>query len=87
VPVVGVLASWLAFGEVPDTVELVAGVAVVGGVLYASRVPRAHPTDGDLGADGGRAVVDDPEEARVERPGSVAVAETGTAPPGPAVRR
>ncbi|KQR22500.1 hypothetical protein ASF79_09730 [Agreia sp. Leaf335] len=36
VPVVGVLASWLAFGEVIDIVELVAGVFVVGGVLFAS---------------------------------------------------
>jgi O-acetylserine/cysteine efflux transporter len=40
VPVVGVLASWLAFGEVPDLVEVVAGVVVVAGVLWASRVPR-----------------------------------------------
>jgi O-acetylserine/cysteine efflux transporter len=40
VPVVGVLASWAAFDEVPDAVEVVAGVAVVGGVLYASRAPR-----------------------------------------------
>ncbi|WP_267425470.1 MULTISPECIES: EamA family transporter [unclassified Curtobacterium] len=40
VPVVGVLASWLAFGEVPDLVEVVAGVVVVGGVLWASRTPR-----------------------------------------------
>ncbi|CAD6002432.1 EamA family transporter [Agreia sp. COWG] len=36
VPVVGVLASWLAFGEIIDIVELVAGVFVVGGVLFAS---------------------------------------------------
>jgi O-acetylserine/cysteine efflux transporter len=36
VPVVGVLTSWLAFGEVIDEVELIAGVFVVGGVLYAS---------------------------------------------------
>lgn len=36
VPVVGVLASWLVFGEVIDAVELVAGVFVVGGVLFAS---------------------------------------------------
>ncbi|WP_375424331.1 EamA family transporter [uncultured Friedmanniella sp.] len=40
VPVVGVLSSWLFFDELPDLVELVAGVAVVGGVLYASRPPR-----------------------------------------------
>ncbi|MCF6744936.1 EamA family transporter [Blastococcus sp. KM273128] len=40
VPVVGVLASWLAFGEVLDPVELVAGAFVVGGVLVASRPAR-----------------------------------------------
>jgi O-acetylserine/cysteine efflux transporter len=40
VPVVGVFASWLAFGEVLDPVELAAGVLVVAGVLFASR-PRA----------------------------------------------
>lgn len=40
VPVVGVLSSWFFFDELPDLVELVAGVAVVAGVLYASRPPR-----------------------------------------------
>ena len=41
VPVVGVLASWAAFGEVLSPVELAAGVLVVGGVLFASGpVPR-----------------------------------------------
>src|SRR5215212_10325192 len=40
VPVVGVLASWLAFDEVPDVVELGAGALVVFGVLFASRAPR-----------------------------------------------
>lgn len=43
VPVVGVLSSWLFFGEVPDLVELVAGVLVVGGVLYGSRTGRPAP--------------------------------------------
>jgi O-acetylserine/cysteine efflux transporter len=43
VPVVGVLASWLAFDEVPDLVEVGAGVLVVCGVLYASRTrPQAR---------------------------------------------
>jgi O-acetylserine/cysteine efflux transporter len=37
VPVVGVLASWLAFGEVLDPVELTAGAVVVLGVLIGSR--------------------------------------------------
>jgi O-acetylserine/cysteine efflux transporter len=41
VPVVGVLASWLAFGELLDAVELLAGGLVVLGVLFASR--PAHP--------------------------------------------
>ncbi len=40
VPVVGVLTSWLAFGEVIDTVESAAGFLVIGGVLFASRPPR-----------------------------------------------
>lgn len=41
VPVVGVLSSWFFFDELPDLVELLAGVAVVGGVLFASRPPRS----------------------------------------------
>jgi O-acetylserine/cysteine efflux transporter len=46
VPVVGVLTSWLAFGEVLDRVEAVAGVLVVGGVLFASRrAVRSAPAD------------------------------------------
>jgi O-acetylserine/cysteine efflux transporter len=36
VPVIGVLASWIAFGQLIDGVELVAGAAVVAGVLVAS---------------------------------------------------
>ena len=40
VPVVGVLSSWLIFGEVIDLTELVAGAVVVTGVLVASRPPR-----------------------------------------------
>lgn len=41
VPVVGVLTSWLAFGEIIDLPELIAGLVVVGGVLVASRPSRA----------------------------------------------
>lgn len=41
VPVVGVLASWAAFGEVPDLVEVLAGAVVVGAVLWSSRPARA----------------------------------------------
>jgi O-acetylserine/cysteine efflux transporter len=41
VPVVGVLASWLAFGEIIDVTELIAGAAVVVGVLVASYTRRA----------------------------------------------
>ncbi|ROS78166.1 O-acetylserine/cysteine efflux transporter [Curtobacterium sp. PhB130] len=43
VPVVGVLASWVAFGEVPDLVEVLAGAVVVGGVLWASRTAPGLP--------------------------------------------
>ncbi len=51
VPVVGVFASWVAFRELIDTVELVAGGAVVLGVLFASRPPRSrrpHPEPAGL---------------------------------------
>jgi len=44
VPVVGVFASWVAFGELIDGVELISGAAVVGGVLVASRPPRVLPS-------------------------------------------
>lgn len=40
VPVVGVVSSWLVFGETVAPVELIAGAAVIGGVLYASRASR-----------------------------------------------
>ncbi|WFR67893.1 EamA family transporter [Curtobacterium flaccumfaciens] len=40
VPVVGVLASWAAFGEVPDVVEIAAGAVVVAAVLWSSRAAR-----------------------------------------------
>jgi O-acetylserine/cysteine efflux transporter len=36
VPVIGVLSSWLLFGETVDAVELAAGMAVIGGVLIGS---------------------------------------------------
>lgn len=49
VPVVGVLASWLILHERPDRVELIAGVAVIGGVLFASRPGR--PTVGPPSSD------------------------------------
>jgi O-acetylserine/cysteine efflux transporter len=44
VPVVGVFASWLAFDELLDPVELVAGALVVLGVLFASRPSRPAPS-------------------------------------------
>ena len=50
VPVIGVLSAWLAFGEVPDTVELGAGVVVVAGVLFASRPARARALDEPVGS-------------------------------------
>jgi len=47
VPVVGVLASWIAFGELIDPAELAAGAAVIAGVLVASyrRRTPTRPTD------------------------------------------
>ena len=47
VPVVGVFTSWIAFGELIDPVELVAGAAVVLGVLFASRPPHLPPYGGE----------------------------------------
>jgi O-acetylserine/cysteine efflux transporter len=45
VPVVGVLASWAAFGEVVDPVELAGGAAVVVGVLVATYRRRGRPAE------------------------------------------
>lgn len=39
VPIVGVLSSWILFGERIDAVEAIAGVAVLGGVLIGSLPP------------------------------------------------
>lgn len=41
VPIIGVLSSWIAFGEPIPIVEVIAGAAVIAGVLYASRPGRA----------------------------------------------
>ncbi len=54
VPVIGVLASWVAFGEVPDAVEIVAGAVVVGAVLWSSR-PAARALPGGPAAGGSAA--------------------------------
>ncbi|WP_091416273.1 EamA family transporter [Friedmanniella luteola] len=43
VPVVGVLSSWLLLDERVDPTELVAGLVVVAGVLFASRPPSPAP--------------------------------------------
>jgi O-acetylserine/cysteine efflux transporter len=40
VPVIGVLSTWVAFGEAISLVELIAGAAVIGGVLFGSRPPK-----------------------------------------------
>ena len=48
VPVVGVLSSWVAFGEAPALVELAAGVLVVGGVLIATFERRRRLSRADL---------------------------------------
>ena len=39
VPVIGVLSSWAVFGEKPTRAELLAGLLVVGGVLFATLSP------------------------------------------------
>lgn len=41
VPVVGIVAAWLVLGEVPTWLELIGGVLVIGGVLWASTQARA----------------------------------------------
>ena len=64
VPVVGVLASWLIFDERPDPVELIAGFAVIGGVLFASRTPRARGARGARG-DLRPGIVDSAEEVHL----------------------
>lgn len=43
VPVVGITAAWWWLGEQPTWLELAGGVLVVGGVLWASIVPRRLP--------------------------------------------
>lgn len=64
VPVVGVLASWAAFGEVPDVVEVVSGAVVVAAVLWSSRPARARidlpdaQTPGTAGGGAGAVVRD-----------------------------
>lgn len=41
VPVVGIVAAWLVLGQVPTWLELVGGLLVIGGVLWASTQARA----------------------------------------------
>jgi O-acetylserine/cysteine efflux transporter len=90
VPVVGVFASWLAFGEVLDPVELLAGGVVVLGVLVTSRPRRDGSAEGD-GVDDvgdeeqrrqgqeqpGDDVGDGHEAGDVERPGVGATTQAG----------
>jgi O-acetylserine/cysteine efflux transporter len=45
VPIIGVLSSWIVFGEQVSIVEVVAGAAVIAGVLYASRPARVVPPE------------------------------------------
>src|SRR5660398_300084 len=49
VPVTGLSAAWLVLGERPQPLELLGGLAVIGGVLWASlrRPPAAAPTTQD----------------------------------------
>lgn len=66
VPVTGVLSSWLFFGEVPDVVELAAGVLVIGGLLYGSRSPRTRtvpPSVVDPGPDDPKRSLSGPSRA------------------------
>ena len=53
VPIVGIVAAWLVLGEVPTGLELVGGVLVIGGVLWASTRSRAGllPKKNGFGAD------------------------------------
>jgi O-acetylserine/cysteine efflux transporter len=46
VPIVGVISSWLIFGETFDAVDLIAGAAVIGGVLVGSLPRRRASTLG-----------------------------------------
>lgn len=48
VPVTGLTTAWLVLGEIPQPVELLGGVLVIGGVLWASlrrRTPAAAPKE------------------------------------------
>lgn len=45
VPIAGILTAWWALGERPAALELVGGVAVIGGVWWASRPPREAAPD------------------------------------------
>lgn len=49
VPVVGIIAAWLALGQVPTWLELLGGLLVIGGVLWSSTQARAglRPSRGD----------------------------------------
>ncbi len=42
VPIVGIATGWLALGEVPTVAELIGGVLVIGGVVWASRAGRSR---------------------------------------------
>lgn len=68
VPVVGVLASWVVFGEVPDAVELVAGAVVIGGVLISSTAPARRTPDRTSRNTGETPVVYIQSERRAPRP-------------------
>lgn len=60
VPIVGVASSWFAFGEQVEPVVIIAGLTVIGGVLWASRkgrlrgVPEPVSTEAPLGSGHGR---------------------------------
>lgn len=49
VPVTGLTTAWLALGETPKPLELLGGLAVIGGVLWASLRRRQVPVVEDAG--------------------------------------
>jgi O-acetylserine/cysteine efflux transporter len=77
VPVTGLSAAWLALGETPQPLELLGGLAVIGGVLWASlrRPPAVAPP-----------AIDDQPNAETARPVSLSNAIPMTTSSWPAIQ-